>query len=251
MDFFLRHGCERSLYYFAKEEGPASVEQLGRMIRQAGRMAHVTEVMSKGKSVDPDTKQDIRIPEAFVFVDTWAHDLTELLDECSAKPWSIRTVDDCLFLGCYSQGHMQHGGHMVFNMWFDNCGGTPNCPRARLLDEVHQPLAPTLFNMAIPAEHKFDILFGRKHVCMGLNMEAFLNQCKKIGLSVRTATRKEASKMEQGREHPIRHKGKVVMIGNGKREVSIFDGLFVRIMFHLQRPLHVIRVLLDSDDDDS
>lgn len=247
MNFYLQNGCERALDNFAQREGPKSVEQLGRILRQVGRLSHVTEVMSKGRSIDPDTEENIVIPEDFVFIDTWGKELNQALEEAATKGWAINVIDECLFVGCYSHGALRAPGHVVFNFWFDGCGGTPNCPRVRLLDAMQMPLALPVFNLDISDEHKFDILFGRKQVCLGINVQSLLTQCEKAGLHVRVASNKEATKLDQTGRHPYRHNGKAVFIGDGKSDFALMDGVFMRILFHAQRPLHLIKALFGND----
>ena len=248
MDFYLQHGCDRSLFYFAQQEGRDSVKQLERMLRQVGRMSHVAEVMSKGDSVDPDTKQKIRIPEDYIFIASWDDELNHVLAESETKGWSISVIDECLFLGCYSDAPMKMAGHVLFNTWFDSCGGTPTYPRSLLIDGMRHPLAMPVFNLNIPSERKFDVLFGRKQVCIGINVESLLDQCKKVGLQVRFATDKEASRFDQMGSHPYRHNGKAIFIGNGETEMALMDGIFLRAMFHGQRPIHLIKSILNNHE---
>jgi hypothetical protein len=246
MDFYLQHGCERSFFYFAQQEGPDSVKQLGRMLRQAERMGHVKEVINKGISVDPDTNSKVIIPENYVYLDSWNDELNYVIAESERKGWAISVIDECLFLGCYSEESMRKVGHMVFNSWFDNCGGTHSCPRSRLVDCMLYPLVEPIFNINIPTQSKFDILFGRKQVCMAINVESLLEQCTEAGLQVRYATNKEASRLDNKDAHPYRHNGKAIFIGNGKTEMGVADGIFLRIMFHRQRPIHLIKSILDN-----
>lgn len=48
MHFYSESKCDRALQMFCEQSGPKSVKQLERMVRQAGRMAHFTEIVSKG-----------------------------------------------------------------------------------------------------------------------------------------------------------------------------------------------------------
>ena len=243
---FAESGCERVLYDFAEQGGQKSVEQLGRTLRQAERMSYVIDVMSTGTAIDPDTKKTLRIPDEFVVLNTWDDELNRVLTESAIKGWAISVIDGCLFVGCYAESSMKMAGHMVFNVWFDEFGGTEKCPRATLLDGLQYPLALPVFLRNIPPEFKFDILFGRKQLCMGVNVEMFLEQCKKHGLRVRDASNKEATRLDQSGNRPYRHKGKVVFIGNSQTEMALMDGIFLRTMFHGQRPVQVIESLLNK-----
>lgn len=250
MKFYLEHGCDRSLYYFAEKEGDHAVKQMQRMMRQASRMAHYSKLMGKGEAVDPDSEVKKTIPEEYIHVDQWMDQLNNILAASEEKGWALATVDECLFLACYSSETTLCAGHILFNSWFDGLGGTSNCPRARLLDTLHYPLALTIFNLNIPTEYKFDLLFGRKNVCMGLNIEALIKQCEKAGLKVRFGTNREASQLDQMGQSPHRHKGKAIFIGNGITEMVLMDGIFERVMFHNQRPIQLIQSFLDKISED-
>ncbi len=248
-DFMKNHlntGCDMALYQFARQEGVESLKQMGRMLRQAQRMSHVSEVMSKGESTDPDSDEKIMIPDDLFIIDSWEGELVSAVEEADIKGWSIRVIDDCVFLGCYSDHPMKAAGHIIFNGWFDNCGGTPECPRATLLDAMSHPLAVPVFNLNIPNETKFDILFGRKQVCIGFNVESFLEKCRKEGLLVRVATNKETSRADQTGNRPYRHNGKAIFIGDGKTELMLMDGIFLRAIHHMQSPIKLTKTMLQN-----
>jgi hypothetical protein len=246
MDFYQKSKCDRALQIFCEQSGPTSIKQLERMMRQEGRMAHFTEVVSKGVSKDPDTGQLIQIPEQVIQIDTWDEELNELLANPEGKGWGIQVIDDCLFLGCYFDKPMRAGGHILYNGWFDSCGGAERSPRARLFDSMKIPLALPVFNRQIPHEKMFDLLFGRLQVCMGVNVESLLAQCQKEGLQVRFGTNREASRLDQLGGMPYRHKGKAIFIGNGEVEMAVADGIFIRMLFHRQKPISLIKAMLEN-----
>lgn len=246
LSFYSESKCDRALQIFCGQSGPKSIKQLERMVRQEGRMAHFTEVVSKGVSKDPDTGQLIQIPEQEIQIDTWDEELNDLLANPEGTGWGIHVIDDCLFLGCYFDKPMSAGGHIIFNGWFDSCGGTEHCPRARLFDSMKIPLALPVFNRDIPSEKKFDILFGRLQVCMGVNVESLLGQCQKEGLQVRFGTNRETSKLEQLGGKLYRHKGNAIFIENGKVEMGVADGIFLRMLFHGQKPISLIKAMLEN-----
>ncbi len=248
LDFILKNPCERALFLFAQKEGTEGIKQLLRNLRQRTRMSHYSEVVSKGDSFDPDTKQRVRIPEDFLVVDMWWDKLNETLAESEIKGWAINVIDGCLFLGCYSGMPMKNAGYVAFNAWFDECGGTPACPRSLLLDSMRHPLALPIFNLDIPMESMFDVLFGRKQICMGINIEALLGECEKAGMRVRFGSNKEATRIDQTGNHPYRHKGKIVYIKKGGAEMALMDGIFIRALFHGQNPVQLISTILEVQD---
>lgn len=246
MQLYMESHCDRALYHFAKHEGEQAVKQLQRMTRQASRMSHVAAVLGTGHGVDPDTNEEIRIPEPFFPIETWDERLNHTLQQANSKGWAIDVIDNCLFLGVYVSDHMRIGGHIIFNTWFDQMGGTPECPRSLLIDCMQHPLALPLFSRNISDEDKFDVLFGRKQVCMGICIASLLSECEKAGFSVRFATNKEQGRLNQTGKRPYKHQGKVVFIEKGNNEIVLMDGIFLRVMFHGQSPIAVIRTILEN-----
>ncbi|NOG32814.1 hypothetical protein HLB35_15535 [Halomonas sp. TBZ9] len=244
LKFYNESGCDRALHYFMSEEGPHTAKQMQRMIRQSGRMAHVSEMMSSGTSIDPDSGQKVYIPDEFIPISDWNEELSALLARSEEKGWALDVIEDCLFVGCYADTPMFHGSHIAFNLWFDECGGDAESPRAQMMDSIRSPLALPVFSRHIPVENKFDFLFGRKHLCMALSVEKLIEKCEEAGLIVRQGTNKETSKMEQAGAKPYRHKGKSIFIGDGSKELVLMDGIFMRVFFHGQKPVSTIRAIL-------
>lgn len=246
MNFIIETPCDHAFNHFAKQHGKDGIKQLQRMFRQTVRMTHVNDVMNTGKSLDPDSQKEIRIPEEPVYIGTWYEELDDILKNCDAKGWGWNVIDECFFVGAYSKDTHNGHGHAIFNYVFDQYEWSEGSPRFKLMDSMMAPLALTVFNLEISEEHKFDILFGRKNVCLGLNMGYFLDELRKSGLKVRPATNKEASKMDQQGTPPYRWNGKAIFIGNEKRELCLSDGIFMRIFFHGQRPVQLVHALLNN-----
>ncbi|CAD5264501.1 MULTISPECIES: hypothetical protein [Halomonadaceae] len=249
MEFYMKSKCDRAFYYFAQQEGDKAVKQLKRIIRQESRMSYVTTVLATGQGVDPDTSEKINIPEPYFEIQSWDERLVKTLDKADEKGWAIDVIDGCVFLGVYASEHMLMSGHVIFNSWFDSSGGTPDCPRALLIDSMLHPLALPVFSRNLPEKHMFDVLFGRKQVCMAICIESLLKQCEKAGLSVRFATNKERGRLDKTGNRPYRHKGEAIFIGNGKAEFALMDGIFLRVMFHGQSPISLIISMIEGTDE--
>ncbi|MFQ2100765.1 hypothetical protein ACK33K_09600 [Aeromonas sanarellii] len=73
-----------------------------------------------------------------------------------------------------------------------------------------------------------------------------LEECKKTGYSVRFATNKEQGLWDKTGKRPYKHKGKSVFIGDGVKEALLMDGIFLRIMFHGQTPMSVIKTMIEN-----
>lgn len=246
LEFYSESRCNRALHAFLSNGGPHTAKQMQRMIRQSGRMAHVAEVINTGTSVDPDNDLKVHIPEDVIPVNYWDKELNELIAKADKNGWALDVIEECLFVACYADTPMFAGSHLIFNKWFDEQGGTPQSPRARMMDSIRTPLALPIFSRAIPAEDMFDFLFGRKHLCIALNMDNFFKKCTNAGLTVRQGTNKETSRLEQAGVKPYRHNGRSVFIGDGSTELALMDGIFMRIFFHGQKPVSTIKAILSA-----
>jgi hypothetical protein len=155
-------------------------------------------------------------------------------------------IEDCLFVGCYVEKHFLHAGHMLFNMWLDRFGGDANSPRARLVDSMRVPLALPLFNRPLPPDAIFDLMFGRMQVCMGISIPNLVEQCTKSGISWMSATGKEQAELQKRGGGFVRYNGKPVFVRLGEHEMVLMDGIFMRAMFHGQKPVSLIKALLEN-----
>jgi len=246
VQFYKASECERFMQVLNDTEPKHVVKQFERNLRQMSRLDHFAAIMNKGDSVDPDTGNRHIIPEPFIEVATWHQQLNATIEKAKVKGWAIDTIDDCLFVGCYVEKHFLHGGHIIFNTWLDKYGGDQSSPRARLVDSMHIPLALPLFNRGLPPEAIFDLMFGRMHVCMGISIPKLIEQCTKDGISSRVATGKEQGKLLKRGGGQVRYQGKPVFVRLGEREIVLMEGLFMRALFHGQKPVSVIRSHLEN-----
>lgn len=247
LSFYKEAKCDRAMYYFMKNGGKKTIKQFERILRQYSRMGHVTEVLHKGQSVDPDTKKQITIPEEYIEMRSWDENLNCLIEDSESKGWAIDVIDDCLFVGCYSENPMKIGGHIIFRGWFNECGGDDECPFGRLIDSMMAPLALPVFNRFIPHEAKFDFLFGRKQLCMAVSIDDMLKKCEEVGMKYRIASNKESGRMSQLGQPLYKYKNKPIIITKNDREMILGDGIFFRAMYHGQSPISVISSYLDYE----
>ena len=81
---------------------------------------------------------------------------------------------------------------------------------------------------------------------MGINVDALINRCEAVGLHVRAGSNKETTKIEQAGVKPYRHKGKSIFIGNDRNEMALLDGIFMRVLFHGQKPISTLQTILSN-----
>ncbi|MGE5386073.1 MAG: hypothetical protein ACM3SV_09315 [Betaproteobacteria bacterium] len=245
--FYRQSGCEHFKQIVSETETAHTVKQFERVLRQMDRMDFATTVISKGKGIDPDSNQEIRIPEPYIPMEDWDTELNKTFDDALDRGWALTVIDDCLFVGVYASEQMRAASPFVFLAWLDQFGGGESSPVARLIDCVNMPLALPVFAIPTSPERMIDVLFGRIHVCMGISIPCFVKACEKHGITVRGPKNKSERKTIQSlRGEAIKYKGQsIVLERNGKMMIPA-SGIFVRSLFHFQRPISVISAMLDN-----
>jgi hypothetical protein len=244
--FYRQSGCERFKQIVSETESKHTVKQFERMLRQMDRMDFAAKVLGGGKAKDPDSDQEILIPEPYVPIEDWDAELNELFEEAAEKGWAINVIDDCLFVGAYAK-HMLPASPIAFLGWLDAFCGGEFIPVARLTDSVGQPLALPLFAIPTSPERMMNLLFGRLHVCTGISIPGLVEACQKNGFVVRPPKNKrERQWVHKMRGEAIKYKGQAIVLEKNGKSVIPAAGIFVRSLFHFQRPMSFINAMFDN-----
>lgn len=244
--FYKQSGCEHFKQIVSQTESEHTVKQFERMLRQMDRMDFASSVLGKGTGQDPDSKQQIHIPEPYIPIQDWDEELNELFEEAIEKGWAINVIDDCLFVGVYAK-HMIPASPFTFLMWLHEFSGGEFIPAARLLDSVFQPLALPLFSIPTSQERMMDLLFGRLQVCMGISIPGLVEACEKNGFVVRPPKNKRERKwVHELRGEAIKYKGQAIVLEKNGKTLAPAAGIFVRSLFHFQRPMSFINAMFDN-----
>jgi len=244
--FYRQSGCERFKQIVSQTESEHTVKQFERMLRQMDRMDFVSSILGKGTGQDPDSKQEIHIPEPYIPIEEWNVELNELLGEATEKGWAINVIDDCLFVGAYAK-HMLPASPFTFLVWLNEFSGGEFIPVARMIDSVSQPLALPIFSIPVPPERTMDLLFGRLNVCMGISIPGLVEACEKNGITVRPPKNKRERKwVHETRGEAIKYKGQAIVLERDGKSMIPAAGIFVRSLFHFQRPISFINAMFNN-----
>lgn len=247
--FYKQSGCEHFKEMVAQTQSEHTVKQFERMLRQMDRMNFASNVIGKGKGQDPDSKQEINIPEPYIPIENWDVELNELFDVAAEKGWAINVIDGCLFVGAYAK-HMLHPSPVAFLAWLNEFSGGEFIPAARLIDCVHQPLTLPIFSIPTSPERMMDLMFGRLHACMGISIPGLVEVCEKNGITVRHPKNKRERKWVHGmRGEAIKYKGQALVLERDGKVMIPASGIFVRSLFHFQRPMSYINAMFDNHHD--
>lgn len=230
--FYRQSGCERFKQIVTETETAHTVKQFDRMLRQMDRMDFATNVLGKGYGRDPDSDQEINIPEPYVPMDDWEDRLNQLFDNALDRGWALDVIDECLFVGCYAEEKMRAASPLMFLSWFDKYADGEFIPLARLIDCVGVPLALPVFATPIPPERMLDLLFGRLHVCMGISIPRLVEACEMSGIDVRHPKNKRERKwVHEMRGEAIKYKGQAIVLERDGKMMIPGSGIFVRSLF--------------------
>jgi hypothetical protein len=208
-------------------------KQIQRVIRQKKRMESVKEVLLKNEGVDACT--DIR---------TWYDSLENLDKECEIKGYAIDIIQDCLYIGCYKTDTFEVPGQLAFESWFLGMDGTADCPRTSLINCMLDPLGLPVYNIPIPDELKFDLLFGRKHICLAIHIPNLLKICNREGIPLRLENKKETEKLKQKNKYIWLYEGQAVVIGENSG--SLGEGYALRVFYHGECPIDLMHVFAQN-----
>jgi len=148
-------------------------------------------------------------------------------------------------VGAYAK-HMLPASPIAFLAWLNEFSSGEFIPAARLIDSVSVPLALPLFAMPTSPERMMDLLFGRLHVCMGISIPGLVAACEKNGFTVRPPKNKRERKwVHETRGEAIRYKGQAIVLERDGKAMIPGTGIFVRCLFHFQRPVSLIKAMFD------
>ncbi|WP_159087176.1 hypothetical protein, partial [Xanthomonas hortorum] len=204
------------------------------------------DVMTTGSAKDPDTGEEVRIPEPFFEMESWDEALVSLTDKAKETQSWAYDVQGPIFMGAYA-GDLVSRGHMMFLMALSLEGDVEKDYHIiRLADCMHIPLAPPVFSGVLADEIKMDLVFGRMNVCIAVSIPLLIEVCEMAGMNVRYATRKELGQAKIDGVEPIVHRGKGLMFSFAGEEMMLLAGVIFRALFHGQQPKSVLRQYLEN-----
>jgi hypothetical protein len=223
--------CPYALQSFRDAHGEKAFEQLKRVNSQKARAEAIANLLNEERGLDPNLKLPIRIQQVPIPITTYDANLSHAVEESNKRGWAIDVIDDCIFLGAY-RGEMRRGSHVIFKGWFDASGSTTDSPVIELRRSLAEPLALPPFARGISRDKSLDVIFGRCVVHVGVHVPKLIDIIRKTGVSVRSATRKEAAQFKVSAGDPILLEGRPVLLDYGGATTILYDGILFRMLFH-------------------
>lgn len=218
-------------------------KQFERTLRQKARMQTVQDTLKNDKGVDFSSGLEIKIVTAPFSVGTWYPALIEAYEQCKSRGWGIAVDQGCLFLGCYDSKSLKLPGQIVFEGWFSGMGATEDCPRTSLVNSMLDPLALPIYSLPLPDELKFDLLFGRKHVAMGISVQRLIAECKKFGVVIDSASQKTTTQLAQKNNFFWKYNGRALILSTKNKQITLGEGFALRVFFHGESPVDAMMAM--------
>lgn len=160
---------------YTKEFNKTDLKHYQRTKRQFKRAQNVIEAIDTGLGFDNLLQSPVRIWDKNFQPNFYTDKIIDLWYEVyNGKLWAINDINECLFLGAYSNSDM---GFLGFNSWITGCkiSGTV----FNILDSFSDPLSRPFFNLNLPDKLLLDIISGDLIVVLCLDHKRFVERANK------------------------------------------------------------------------
>lgn len=143
--------------------------------RQVIRAKNVVDAIETGKGFDNFHQTDVRIQDRNFIPDFFGEKIVGLWHKIyNGKVWAIDVVNDCVFIGAYSNSDM---GFCGFNTWMD--GSKISGTIYNILDSFSDPLSRPFFILNLPDKLLLDIMYNKLIVVMCFDYKLFVERANK------------------------------------------------------------------------
>ena len=241
---FYQTECPRNLYFNTRNLEKGELNQLKRMARQQWRSAQALSSINTGEGVDISTEEKLTIPDEEFIIESYDEIIFEMFNELSnEKSWSIRDIDNCLFLGLYSDPRMSEGG---FKGWMEGIG--VDSPVWDYQNVFNIPLARPPFTLLFPSNLIKGLVTGEIILKMCLHVPFWIKKLNdkykeaEIGLE----TMKRSRKVDFRPGHLFKYNGKLIKFSTSEYDGYIGSGILSKILFDFYRPIDAMRPSITS-----
>lgn len=160
---------------YTEEFNENDLKHYQRSKRQFKRSQNVIEAIVTGSGFDNLAQSPVRIWDKNFQPNFYTDEIIDLWFKVyNGKLWAIHDINECLYIGAYSNTDM---GFVGFNSWMDGCkiSGTV----FNILDSFSDPLSRPFFNLNLPDKLLLDIISGDLIVVLCLDHKKFAERANK------------------------------------------------------------------------
>jgi hypothetical protein len=228
--FAVQSGCERFEATATAQLNGRDRKHYERVKRQVVRNETIISTIRNEGGVDPNTGNEVVIQPTIEPVEFWSDRIQRCYERLAEdqKTWAIDVIDDCIYLGVYSDQAVAFAG---FNSWMQ----THECESRifNLADSFCDPGVRPLGAAMLSLELRQKVLRGEILVIMCLDIQKFID----LGNSMqpgflRLASRSESAEARRrgigsfalnGRYIHSTVEGEGAILGEGARDRLLFD----------------------------
>lgn len=243
--FAVESECDRFRHFATQGLEPGEVKHFERLARQAKRLSSIVGIINQGSGTDHRSGAAVQTPDPGIELDSFAALVIESCEEVGDdKSWSIQHIDDCLYLGVYSDRRFMFS----FFGWVKGMGLSPE-PTISLLDCYTNGLCRPLVSSYLPIEQIIRINSGAISVLMLLDIDRWIAEAnRRFGNVFFLESKAKSKKVLAGDKGftLINHKGHLVGLRTKDEGSYVGWGVLDRIYYDFQTPMSVAEVLVTS-----
>lgn len=236
-NFAVRNECQTFEHMATAGFNETEKKHYERVKRQAKRNETIMSTIRNEGGIDPNTGSQVVIHSAPEPIEIWA-DRIEVCHAslCDDKKWAIDVIDDCVYLGVYSDPYFAFVG---FQSWMRS----RKCESKifSLSDSFHDPRVRPLGASLLSMDLRRKVLRGEILVIMCLDVLKFieLGNSMQSGF-MRLATKNESSKVRGHQVGNLTLNGCHVITNLGRETAIVGSGTRDRILYDQQRPRQLL-----------
>lgn len=174
-EFSVLSECPHFDEVYTKEFDKKDIKHYQRTKRQFKRSQNVIETIETGEGFDNYHQSSVRIQDRNFQPDFYTDKIIDLWYKIyNGKSWAIADINECLFIGAYSNANM---GFCGFNSWMNisKISGTVY----NILDSFSDALSRPFFNLNLPEKLLLDIINGDLIIVLCLDYKRFVERANR------------------------------------------------------------------------
>ncbi|MBZ6397919.1 MULTISPECIES: hypothetical protein [Pantoea] len=236
-EFGFTSACPHFEENFLKDKPAKDSQQFNRIKNQMIRAGNALEAIYTGKGYDNLMQSPVVIEDKDYQAEFFNENIIKLAEEIkSGKTWAIDVIDECVYVGVYSETQM---GFVGFNTWVDGTGFKGKI--ININESFFDTLSRPFLSLNLPTELLMDIMAGKLLVVMCFDHEKFYERANARHPGLFTLEDYPDNTEKHAHAQNTLHVGSKGIASLVEGNVSfVGNGFETRILFDLQRPDNLI-----------
>lgn len=236
-EFGFTSRCPHFEENFLKDKPAKDSQQFNRIKNQMIRAGNALEAIYTGKGYDNLMQSPVVIEDNDYQAEFFSANIIKLAEEIkSGKTWAIDVIDECVYVGVYSETQF---GFVGFNAWVDGTGfrGRVTNINESFFDSLSRPF----LSLNLPTDLLMDIMAGKLLIVMCFDHKKFFERANARYPGLFTLEEFPENTEKHTHADNTLHVGSKGIASLVEGRVSfVGNGFETRILFDLQRPDNLI-----------